>query len=179
MRRFEAALVSVNRGIVAAVLAAVFGIVFVNVVGRYFFGNSLAWGEEAARHLMVFGTFAGAGLALRERRLVSIDALAEMLPGRWALAIRWFAVVAMAVMMLALLWLGSQFVAFGWRNTTMATGMPKGVPYLAIPIGAALFLIHLAFFARRFVAQEFEPGVGEPVVELHLDDIAVTREGDR
>ena len=30
------------------------------------------------------------------------------------------------------------------------------IPYLAMPLGALLFLIHLCFFAARFVKQDFE-----------------------
>lgn len=156
MHRIETILVAVNRALVAFVLAAVFAIVFANVVGRYGFGNSVSWSEEAARHLMVLGAFAGAGLALREGRLVAITALPDLLPPRLGRLLRWGIVAIMAVFMVAILWLGIQFVQFGWNKETMSTGMPRGVPYLAIPIGAALFLVQLAFFARRFVAQEFE-----------------------
>ena len=73
MARLERILIAVNRALVAAALAAVFVIVITNVVGRYLFGSSLAWGEEVARFLMIFGVFAGAGLALRSGRLVEID----------------------------------------------------------------------------------------------------------
>ena len=34
--------------------------------------------------------------------------------------------------------------------------MSRGIPYLSIPIGCGLFLIQLAFFARRFVTEDFE-----------------------
>lgn len=75
MSRAEAMFLAVHRVLVALVLAAVFAIVFMNVVGRYGFGHSFAWVEEAARHLMILGAFAGAGLALREGRLVAITTL--------------------------------------------------------------------------------------------------------
>ena len=156
MATFERQFVAVNRALVALVLAAVFVIVFINVIGRYFFGESLAWGEEAARHLMVFGAFCGAGLALREGRLVSIDLFQNMLPAAMAVYVRWFGVLAMGVFMAALLWLGASFVSFSWNNQTMSTGMSRGIPYLSIPIGCGLFLCHLALFAGRFVRRDFE-----------------------
>lgn len=156
MNALERHLVALNRALVALVLGAVFVIVFVNVIGRYFFGESLAWGEEAARHLMVFGAFCGAGLALRDGRLVSIDLIPDLLPKPATLAIRWLGVALMAVFMAVVLWLGAEFAAFSWRNQTMSTGMSRGIPYLSIPIGCGLFLIHLAFFARRYVRGEFQ-----------------------
>lgn len=162
MERLESAFVAANRWFVALVLAIVFFIVFMNVVGRYGFGHSFAWVEESARHLMILGAFAGAGLALREGRLVAITALQTMLPPPLALGLRILTLLIMFAFMATMLWLGIKFVQFGWNKETMSTGIPRGVPYMAIPIGCALFLVHLLFFARRFVTEDFEfAGGGE------------------
>ncbi len=156
MERFEAIFVEVNRALVALILFAIFAIVFVNVVGRYGFGHSFSWVEEAARHLMIFGAFCGAGLALREGRLVSIGIVSDLLPAPIGRAVRWSIVFVMFGFMATMAWLGVEFVRFGWPKETMSTGISRGVPYLAIPIGCAIFLIHLALFARRFVDHEHE-----------------------
>jgi len=166
LRRVEMLIVELNRMLVAAILAIVFAIVFINVIGRYGFSHSFAWVEEAARHLMILGAFAGAGLALREGRLVAIVAVADLVPARFAKILRWIIVAIMFGFMATMLWLGVQFVEFGWSKQTMSTGMSRGIPYLSIPIGCALFLIQLAFFARRFVAEEFEiDAVDQPSCE--------------
>ena len=159
MHHLETWIVAVNRALVAAALTAVFVIVFANVVGRYGFGASFAWVEETARHLMILGAFCGAGLALREGRLVAIMALPDALPSAAARALRWGIVAVMFAFMATMLWLGIKFVEFGWNKETMSTGISRGIPYMAIPIGCALFLIQLAFFAKRFVAQDFESGL--------------------
>ncbi|WP_417522828.1 TRAP transporter small permease [Marinovum sp.] len=153
---FETIFTAANRALVAGLLAGVFLIVFANVVGRYGFGVSLAWIEEAARHMMILGAFCGAGLALREGRLVAITALPDHLPAGARIALRWIIVAVMFAFMAVLLWLGLKFVAFGWDKETMSTGISRGIPYMAIPLGCAIFLVHLALFARRFVVQEFE-----------------------
>lgn len=158
MRRIESLLLAANRAMVALALAAIFLIVFANVVGRYGFGTSLPWAEEIARFLMIFATFAGAGLALREGRLVAIDSLI-VLVSRYPLlylTIRWLGVLLMGIFMALLLYFGIRFVQFGWDKETMALQISRGIPYLAIPIGAGLFLLHLAFFARRYARGEFE-----------------------
>ncbi|OCW58391.1 hypothetical protein AWJ14_13770 [Hoeflea olei] len=152
----EAVIVEMNRILVAAVLAIVFAIVFMNVVGRYGFSHSYAWVEEAARHLMILGAFAGAGLALREGRLVAIVAVVDMVPAALARPIRWIIVAIMFAFMATMMWLGIRFVEFGWSKQTMSTGMSRGIPYLSIPIGCGLFLVQLLFFARRFVAEDFD-----------------------
>lgn len=160
MNSLEQWIVNLNRLLVALALAVVFLIVLANVVGRYGLGSSFAWVEEIARHLMILGAFAGAGLALREGRLVAITTLPDMLPEHLARLLRWGVVVVMLGFMATMFWLGVQFVEFGWNKETMSTGISRGIPYLAIPIGCALFLVHLAFFAKRFVAQNFELGAG-------------------
>jgi TRAP-type C4-dicarboxylate transport system permease small subunit len=76
-----------------------------------------------------------------------------------ARALRWGIVAVMFAFMATMLWLGIKFVEFGWNKETMSTGISRGIPYMAIPIGCALFLIQLAFFAKRFVAQDFEGGL--------------------
>jgi len=158
LRQFETWFVAMNRALVALALAAVFAIVFVNVVGRYGFGRSFSWVEEAARHLMILGAFAGGGLALREGRMVAITFLPDMLPPALARAVRWAIVVVLIAFLAVITWLGIQFVQFGWSKQTMSTGMPRGIPYMAIPVGCVIMLIHLALFARRFVADEFDQG---------------------
>ena len=159
MQKFESIFTSLNRILVTATLAAVFVIVFANVVGRYAFGSSFAWAEEVARHLMILCAFAGAGLALREGRLVSINILSDLLSKQMALKLRWLIVGMMFAFMGTMMWLGIEFVQFGWNKETMSTGIPKGIPYLAIPIGCGLFLVHLAMFARRFVHLDADNGV--------------------
>ncbi len=159
--KVERLLVAVNRSLVAATLMAVFAIVLMNVIGRYGFNYSFAWVEELARHLMILCVFAGAGVALREGRLVSINMLPDLLPHPLGLVIRWGVVAILFVFMAAVLWLGVQFVQFGWNKTTMSTGMSRAIPYMSIPLGCALFLVHLTLFARRFVRGEFEYGPAE------------------
>lgn len=159
MRSFEIWFVRLNRLLVASALATVFVIVFANVIGRYGFGSSFAWVEEVARHLMILGAFCGVGLALREGRLVAITTIPDLLPENLAHLLRWGIVAVMFGFMASMLWLGIQFVEFGWNKETMSTGIPRGIPYLAIPIGCALFLMHLVLFAKRFVTQDFDFGL--------------------
>ena len=53
--------------------------------------------------------------------------------------------------------LGFQFVVFAWNQETPVLNIPLGIPYLAVPIGALLFLIHLLFIYRAYVEGVYEP----------------------
>ncbi len=167
MKKVEIWMVAANRALVALLLAVVFVIVFINVVGRYGFGVSISWIEEAARHLMVLCAFSASGLALREGRLVAITTILTVLPIHLQRYLRWMIVFIMFAFMALLCWLGIEFVQFAWNKETMATGISRGIPYMAIPIGCLLFLVHLCFFAKRFTREEFESGY-EP--ESHLSE---------
>src|SRR5450830_1767416 len=63
--RLERILVACNRWVLILLLLVMACIVFANVVLRYTTGDSIVWAEEVARHLMIWGTFLGAGLVLR------------------------------------------------------------------------------------------------------------------
>ncbi|WP_428268189.1 TRAP transporter small permease [Haliangium sp.] len=162
----ERALVAANRAVIAALMMAMFGLVFTNVVTRYGLGISIAWAEEVARYLMIWTTFLGAGLALREGRHVAVDLLLDRLPRAATTWIRRAIAALMLAFLAALTYLGAQFVGFGWAQESPVTQIPMGVPYLAIPLGALLFAVHLVFLLRAFVARDFFPGDDEPDAAL-------------
>ena len=156
LQRFETAYVLLNQALIGLMMAAMFILVFTNVVTRYGLGFSVGWAEEIASFLMIWVTFLGAGLALREGRHVAIDLLQDRLPDSARSRLR----LALALVILAFLalltWLGVQFVLFGWRSVTFVTQIPRGIPYLAVPIGCAMFALHLLLILPRFVARDWD-----------------------
>jgi TRAP-type C4-dicarboxylate transport system permease small subunit len=153
---FEQRFVQVNRALVGLAMAAIFALVFLNVVLRYGFGTSLSWVEEVARFLMIWGVFLGAGLALREGRHVSIDVLQDRLPEATRRLLRIAIAVVVLIFLVGLGYLGLRFVIFAWDKVTMALQISRGIPYLAVPLGCALFAIHLLLFFRRFLDRDWE-----------------------
>src|SRR5688572_12808861 len=123
-------------------------LVFANVVARYLLNFSIIWVEELTRYMMVWVGFLGSGLVLRLGAHVAVDALQDVLPAPAARALRAAIVLALAVTFAAMLWLGIRYAAFAWDQRTAVLDWSTGAVYLAIPIGAALMLLHLAFIAR-------------------------------
>ena len=156
LERLENGFLLVNRAVIGLMMLCMFGMVFTNVVTRYGFGFSIGWAEEVSSFLMIWITYLGAGLALREGRHVAIDIFQDMLPDRW----RHYARAGIAILILLffgfLTFYGIQFVIFGWSKETMVTQIPRGIPYLAIPIGAAMFALHLIFMFRAFVEKRWQ-----------------------
>jgi TRAP-type C4-dicarboxylate transport system permease small subunit len=169
LERFDRLFVRANRALIGVLMIAMFGLVLTNVVTRYGFGFSLSWSEEVARFLMIWVTFLGAGLALREGRHVAIELVQDRLPEAQRRVLRTALAGLILIFLGVLVVLGAQFVVFGWNKVTLATQMPRGIPYLAIPIGAFMFALHLLLIFRRFIARDWEeiaPGDEPPPVRL-------------
>jgi len=152
----ETILVRVNQWLVVALMGSMAALVFVNVVSRYLFGYSLIWVEEFTQYEMVFVTYLGAGLALREGRHVAVDTIQDLLPARLRTWLRSLIALAMAIFLAVLCVLGVQMTVFTWDQETPVMTIPAGLPYLAVPIGAAACLLHLVMFWRAFVERRFE-----------------------
>ena len=162
LHRFETGYLRLNQALIGLMMAVMFVLVFTNVVTRYGLGFSIAWAEEVASFLMIWVTFLGAGLALREGRHVAIEVLQDRLPERARRGLRLVLALVILAFLALLTWLGVQFVLFGWRSVTFVTQVPRGIPYLAVPIGCAMFALHLLLILRRFVARDWD--------EIHQDD---------
>jgi C4-dicarboxylate transporter, DctQ subunit len=53
---------------------------FINVVLRYLFHYSLAWSEEMIREIIIYTTFIGLAPAIKNRSMITIDALVQVVP---------------------------------------------------------------------------------------------------
>lgn len=155
--RFEHVLVRANRAIVVIMMSVMATLVFINVITRYIFNFSIIWAEEVSQYLMVWIAYLGAGLAIRQGRHVAIDMFQDRLRAPLGRALR-AATAGMILVFLAVLTvLGFQFVAFAWVQETPVLNISLGIPYLAVPIGAMLFVLHLLFVFRGYVQRQFEP----------------------
>lgn len=156
MGRAEAWLVRANQALIIGLMAVMAVLVFVNVVTRYVFNHSIIWVEELTQYQMIWITYLGAGLALREGRHVAVDTLQDLLPETPRRLLRTLVAAAIALFMLAVTVLGVQIAMFTWNQETPVMNVPAGLPYLGVPIGAAMCLLHLLTFWRAFVERRFE-----------------------
>jgi TRAP-type C4-dicarboxylate transport system permease small subunit len=66
----------------AALLVAMATVVFIQVFFRYVLDAALPWPEETARIMIVWLSFLGAYMAMRERKHIGFSVLVEKLPPR-------------------------------------------------------------------------------------------------
>lgn len=164
---FERVMVAVNRWIVIAMMAVMATLVFMNVVSRYIFNHSIIWAEEVSQYLMIWVAFLGAGLALRQGRHVAIEILQDRLPSTARRMTRHLVALLLIVFMGVLIVLGFQFARFAWDQETPVLNIPLGIPYMAVPIGALLLLIHLFFLYRAYIDGRYDVPEG---LEAEIDE---------
>ncbi len=151
--RAERWLVAANGAVLIALMAAMALLVIANVIARYAFNHSFVWAEELSRYMMIWGGFLGSGLVLRIGAHLAVDVFQDLLARRGAQALRVGVVTVMAGTVLAMLWLGIEYVRFAWDQETPVLNWNFGLVYLAIPIGALLMLVHLALIAAPYVRE--------------------------
>lgn len=133
------------KGLIAACLAVMVVLVFGNVVLRYGFNSGIAVSEELSRWLLVWLTFLGAIVAMREHAHLGVDTLVRLLP---ALGKRICFIINYALMLFAD-WL---LLSGSWRQTLInlddrapATGLSLGIFYavgVVFGISAGVILLY-------------------------------------
>ena len=53
---------------------------FINVITRYGFSYTLGWSEELVREVIIYTTLIGCSAAIRNRSMIKIDALVQIVP---------------------------------------------------------------------------------------------------
>jgi TRAP-type transport system small permease protein len=137
---------SVLKAAIAICLAAMVVLVFGNVVLRYAFNSGIATSEELSRWLLVWLTFLGAIVALRQHAHLGVDILVRALParGKFLCFIASYALMLYADWLLTLGSWKQAVLTFGDRAP--ASGISVGVFFyssgLVFGVSAALILLY-------------------------------------
>jgi TRAP-type transport system small permease protein len=136
----------VLRAVIAACLAVMVVLVFGNVALRYIFNSGITMSEELSRWLLVWLTFLGAIVALRQHAHLGVDTLVRMLPPKGRLV----CFIASYLLMLYADWL---LMLGSWKQTVItfadeapATGLSVGLFFyssgVVFGVSAAVILIY-------------------------------------
>lgn len=127
---------------------AIFCVVLAGILSRFVFHVSLSWSTEISVTLMIWMTFLGIAMGVRDRVHVAFELFEEKLTGRWLTAAALAQVVMMGFLLVCLAWGGWSFTQLGLDQFT-PSGIPQWVAFAAIPVGSALGLVHLAVCAAE------------------------------
>ncbi|WP_431284362.1 TRAP transporter small permease [Humitalea sp. 24SJ18S-53] len=147
--RFDDLVARVEAVLIGLLVLAMTGVTLAQVVARYGFGDPLIWSEEAARYLFVWVTMIGAALAMQQGGHYALDALGRHLPAPMRSVVRFAALLVTAGFLALLLGTGIVEARQAGMQFSATLPMEMDLPYLAIPVGAALMLLHLAVSLLR------------------------------
>jgi TRAP-type C4-dicarboxylate transport system permease small subunit len=94
----------------------------------------------------VWASLLGSAVAVKRGQHIAVTLFLERFPPalRWILQIT--ALISVAVILAVILWGGIQLVAITRAQISPALRVSMSIPYLAVPVGAALMLLHTIGF---------------------------------
>jgi TRAP-type C4-dicarboxylate transport system permease small subunit len=144
-------LLSVERGVLALLMAVLCLITMANVIVRYFTNVSFAFTEEISVSLMVVMTLLGAATAFYRDKHISIVFVSERLRPRARKFAALFSLVACALLFGLLAWYGARMAWDDYRFdvTSPALGIPQWLYTMWLPVLSLLIVVRLANLMRR------------------------------
>ena len=120
-------------------------LVFLQVVMRYVFSNSLSWSEEMARFIFLWLSWIGASYAVKERIHFRVEMFANMIHGT---ARKYFECLILIIWFIFSLFLtsyGTELLLFLHDSGQFSAAMeiPMTLPYASVPVGCGLMSIRL------------------------------------
>lgn len=151
LQRSERLLDAVIQPVVFLAMAALIGVITLQIVSRVFF-TAVSWTEEVARFLLIWITFLGATLAFQRGRHIAVTFVVDVLPPRLAQLARITAVLVALGFMLALVVIGYRYMQMQSFQRSAALRLSMTYIYAVIPLSAAIMawyalidVIELAF----------------------------------
>lgn len=129
--------------IVTTFLAIAVFIAFILVVLRYGFGKGFTWGPEMVIILVVWASFIGAAIAVREKTHIELEVIRDLLPTFPRLIVTILADTLCLAVTLFIMIFGIKMASFLYRSQgiEVATGLPEWFIFLCVPLGGLVMSV--------------------------------------
>lgn len=128
-------------------LYVIFVEVVVEVSARYIFSVPIPWGSELSQTLLVWITFLGSAVAMRQGEHLAIRFILDITP--WPFLKRGLEILGnlfLIAFLIVGMWSGYLVVARTWGLKTTVLQIPAGILYLAFPVGCFFMILGLCQF---------------------------------
>jgi TRAP-type C4-dicarboxylate transport system permease small subunit len=144
MKKFE-------NNFISFLLATLSLIMFLQVLFRYVFNNSLTWSEELAKFIFIWITFLGAALCFRERIHLKVDFLTNRLSDKNKILMEMINTLLVTIFSGIIVVIGFLWVINVAGTLSPAMGLPLNIVfYAALPVSAVFtFIYGVARFKRE------------------------------
>ena len=115
---------------------------FINVVLRYGFNYTLAWSEELVREVIIYTTFIGCSAAIKERKMIKIDASVQLLP-KLKVPLTFFSNIVTLIFAAMMMYYGWLMAAMQYRTfqKTIIMQIPLVYLYAILPLMGVMMFI--------------------------------------
>jgi TRAP-type C4-dicarboxylate transport system permease small subunit len=137
LQRSERTLDAVIQPIVFLGMAALIGVITLQIVSRTLF-TAVGWTEEVARFLLVWITFLGATLAFHRGRHIAVTFVVDALPARLAQLARIAAVLVALGFFVTLVVIGYRYMQVQSFQRSASLRLSMTYVYAVIPLSAAI-----------------------------------------
>ncbi len=136
--------------VIAALIA-----LFFNVVLRYGFNYTLAWSEELVRIVIIYSTFVGASVAVKQRAMIRIDAVVQIFP-KLKKGLTFYTNILMLVFAGMMIYYGYEMthLQFLTHQKTIIMQIPLVIVYAVMPVtGMMVFLRTIQVMVQDFTSK--------------------------
>ncbi|MEA2117844.1 TRAP transporter small permease [Halovibrio sp. HP20-50] len=137
LRRIERGLDAIIQPVVFAGMAALIGVITLQIVSRVLF-TAVGWTEEVARFLLVWITFLAGTLAFQRGRHIAVTFVVDALPGRLSQIARITALLVVLAFMLTLIVIGYRYMQVQSFQKSASLRLSMTYVYAVMPICAAI-----------------------------------------
>ncbi len=111
------------------------------IIMRYILRQSTSWSEPVLQLAIVYMVYLGLAVTFRRGALVSIDLLQSLVKGRAEVALRWFILACVFLLLGHMGWYGWQMALRAQANIHPTLGISMLWAFASIPVGAVLAMI--------------------------------------
>ncbi|CAO1669350.1 TRAP transporter small permease protein [Halomonas sp. NYA30] len=137
LRRIERGLDAIIQPVVFAGMAALIGVITLQIVSRVLF-TAVGWTEEVARFLLVWITFLAGTLAFQRGRHIAVTFVVDALPGRLRQIARIAGLLIVLAFMITLIVIGYRYMQVQSFQKSASLRLSMTYVYAVMPICAAI-----------------------------------------
>lgn len=118
-------------------------VIFLQVIMRYAFNNSLSWSEELGRYIFIWLSWLGVSIGARYGQHIKIEMLTKRLPFKSMQAMNIISELVVLAICFVLVYYGillvNQLISFNAMSAPLHISQAWG--YAAVPVGCGLMMI--------------------------------------
>jgi TRAP-type C4-dicarboxylate transport system permease small subunit len=143
LRRLSDGLNVVCKWVGAVLLLAMTAIIVIQVIARYVVGSSLSWTEETSRFFFIWVVLLGTAIGVHDGSHVAVEFVLNRLPKPVNRFLKMSYTLCLCTLTGIMVWAGVKLARAVAVQLSPATRVPMSYVYAAVPVCAAIMLIHL------------------------------------